>query len=70
MKHTIASTGIKMNDNKHSIKELIELAKNRTVTDADIKQFEERLKARQKEFQDMEDSHKITNEFLNREYLI
>jgi len=53
-----------------TIEELIELAKNRPVTDEDIKQFEARCIARQKEFQDMEDSQKITNEFLNREYTI
>ncbi len=70
MKHIIASAGIKMNDNKHTIKELIAIAKSRPVTEEDIKRFEERLKAQQKEFQDMEDSQKITQEFLNREYLI
>ncbi len=53
-----------------TIEELIELAKNRPVTDEDIKQFEAHCIARQKEFQDMEDSQKITNEFLNREYTI
>ncbi len=48
--------------------ELIEAARNRPVTEADIKAFEQRLRETEEEFGDM--SGKVSNEWLNREYNI
>ena len=46
--------------------ELIEAARNRPVTEADIKAFEQRLRDTEEEFGDM--SGRVSNEWLNREY--
>ena len=53
-----------------TIDELIQLAKSRPVTEADMQAFAERCRERNKQFQEMENSQKITNEWLNREYTI
>ena len=50
--------------------ELIEAAKNLSADSDYIKSFEERCRKRNKEFQEWEDSQKITKEFLDREYTV
>ena len=49
-----------------TIDELIELARNRPVTEVDIEAFERRLREVEDEFGDM--SGRVSNEWLNREY--
>jgi len=53
-----------------TIDELIEAAKCKPVTEEDIKAFEKRLRETEAEFAEEMESHKITNEWLNREYTI
>jgi len=49
-------------------KELIEAIRNRPVTEADIAQFEERCRTREKEFQRIADRQKPDAAFYNFQY--
>lgn len=53
-----------------TIDELIEIAKSRPFTAADMEAFAERCRKRNEEFQEMEKSQFISQEFLNRQYTI
>ncbi len=59
-----------MSDNKLTIENLIELAKTKSMTEESINAFNERCAQRAIEDKEWEDSQKLTNEFLNREYTI
>ncbi len=59
-----------MSDNKLTIENLIELAKTKSMTEESINAFNERCTQRAIEDKEWEDSQKLTNEFLNREYTI